>query len=465
MGYLNFVDDWNLYSRYNFERKLGRPVYVPEATLEDELCEGTWDFPCVAYLEEEKKYIGLYIAAITPKNYVAPPNATFTPKNGVICYAESADGINWTKPDMSEKVKLWDRRTPNQVSDAFEGSPVFYDKWTDNKDARFKVVFNYCSNGQDGHEKGEECRALMISPDGIKWSFYKPYWNIGTSDSPTSLCCDPEIGEYYMYARKFNGDRRVWGWKTKDFEEFEELGLCMHPDPMDKPMVGFYGMPTFKYENMFFGLLWRIFCHQQVMGLANGPMDIGLTYSYDGSHFNRASYDAFIERNPLGEHGGGCVYSSSMLVDSDNNIRIYSGGSKAEHFQNQNLNDAALMLHKLRLDGFMYLESISRSASVRTKWFRIHGDDLRINVKCPYGMARAQIIDEKGRPIPGFTYADCTPMQGDELFWSPQWNGGKFGDAADGRKRRQLEIEVVSGQLFAIRGDFEMLKSHHEKDD
>ncbi len=464
MGYLNFLDDWNLYSRYNFERKLGRPEYVPEATLEDELCEGTWDFPCVAYIEEEDKYIGLYIAAITPKG-LDTTGMSFTPKNGVICYAESKDGIHWVKPDMSDKVKLYDRRTPNQVSDAFEGSPVFYDKWTSDASARFKVIYNYWSNGEDGHERGEECRALMVSPDGINWSRSKVYWNIGASDSPTSLCCDPDTGCYYMYARKYNGDRRVWGWKTKDFESFEELGLCMHPDPMDKAMVGFYGMPTFKYENVFFGLLWRIFCHQQVMGLANGPIDIGLTYSYDGSHFNRASYDAFIPRNPLGEHGGGCIYSSCMFVDKDNSIRIYSGASKAEHFQNQNLNDAALMLHKLRLDGFMYLESISRTATLRTKWLRITGDELKINAKCPYGSVRVQIVDEKGKPIPGFTYNDCKPMQGDELFWQPEWAGGKLSNVIDGRKRRQLDIEVVSGQLFAVRGDFEMLKSHHEKDD
>lgn len=457
MGYLNFIDDWNLYSRYNFERKLGKPQYIPEATLEDELCEGTWDFPCVAYIEDEDKYIALYISAITPKDYV-DKGWGFTPKNGVICYAESKDGIHWIKPDMSEKVELDDRRTQNQVSGPFEGSPVLYDKWTSDSSAKFKVIYNYTLGGK-------ECRALMVSPDGINWRHAETYPNIGASDSPTSLCYDPDNNCYYMYARKFNGDRRVWVWKTTDFKEFHELGLCMHPDPMDKAMVGFYGMPTFKYENMFFGLLWRIYCHQQTMGLANGPIDIGLTYSYDGSHFNRASYDAFIPRNPLGEHGGGCIYSSCMFVDKENTVRIYSGGSKAEHFQNQNLADAALMLHKLRLDGFMYLESVSRTANLRTKWLRITGDQLKINVKCPFGSARVQIVDENGIPLPGFTFDDCEPFTGDELFWQPQWKGGDLSNVISGRKRRQIDIEVVSGQVFAIRGDFEMLKSHHEKDD
>jgi hypothetical protein len=154
-----------------------------------------------------------------------------------------------------------------------------------------------------------------------------------------------------------------------------------------------------------------------------------------------------------------------MFVDKENNIRVYSGGSKAEHFQNQNLSDAALMLHKLRLDGFMYLESISRTANLRTKWLRITGDELKINVNCPYGSARAQIIDEKGKPIQGFTFDDCLPFTGNQLFWKPQWEGGNLSNVIDGRKRRQIDIEVVSGQIFAIRGDFEMLKSHHEKDE
>ena len=153
-----------------------------------------------------------------------------------------------------------------------------------------------------------------------------------------------------------------------------------------------------------------------------------------------------------------------MLIDKDHNIRIYSGGSKAEHFQNQNLADAAIMMHTLRLDGFVYLESVSRGAHIKTKWLRFSGDELKFNIKCPYGSARVQIIDEKGKPIEGFTFADCTPFTGDELFWQPEWKGGKLSSVIDGRKRRQIEIELVSGQLFAVRGDFEMLTTHHESD-
>ena len=76
-------------------------------------------------------------------------------------------------------------------------------------------------------------------------------------------------------------------------------------------------------------------------------------------------FEPFIERNELGDHGGGCIYTASMLVDESHQIRFYSGASKAEHFQNQDLADAALMLHTMRLDGFVYLATPSGRGTLR----------------------------------------------------------------------------------------------------
>jgi hypothetical protein len=146
-----------------------------------------------------------------------------------------------------------------------------------------------------------------------------------------------------------------------------------------------------------------------------------------------------------------------MMIDESNRIRFYSGGSKAEHFQNQELDDAALMMHEMRLDGFMYLATPSGRGYLRTRPLHILGNDLRINARAPWGGIRVRILDEKGAVLPGFDFSDCGRLQGDELFWSPRWGGTRtFGDAAS-CKRRQLEIEVHSGEIFAIRGDFKKL--------
>jgi hypothetical protein len=147
-----------------------------------------------------------------------------------------------------------------------------------------------------------------------------------------------------------------------------------------------------------------------------------------------------------------------MLVDEDHTIRFYSGGSKAQHFQRQDLNDAALIMHTLRLDGFMYLTPPAGRGSLRTRPFRVTGDDLRINVRSPFAETRARMIDHEGKPIEGFDYDDCTPLVGDELFWTPQWRGGTFGQTR-AEQYRQLELSIDSGEVFAVRGDFEIPKS------
>jgi hypothetical protein len=112
----------------------------------------------------------------------------------------------------------------------------------------------------------------------------------------------------------------------------------------------------------------------------------------------------------------------------------------------------------MRLDGFIYFATPSGKGSLTTRPFFITGDDLRINVRSPWGGVRARILDEKSQPLAGFGYEDCTKMTGDHLFWTPKWKGGTFG-AAKSSKRRQLEIEIVTGEIYAIRGDFEILQS------
>ena len=75
-----------------------------------------------------------------------------------------------------------------------------------------------------------------------------------------------------------------------------------------------------------------------------------------------------------------------------------------------------------------------------------------------------QVLDEKGQVIPGYSFNDCHPLIGDELFWSPTWTGGKTIAGGKSYKRRQLEIEITTGEIYAIRGNIEMLKSLWDKD-
>ncbi len=461
MGYIHFFDDWQLISYSNLERKMGAPRYVPEATLEDGLTEGTWNFPLVVRDAPRGKYIGLYsgAASIPELAGLKIPDGVdkdLKPRTQVLCYAESTDGIHWERPDLRGRVKFEGSVfAKNQVfglDQGLDGGPPTYDPYDPDPERRFKYLINYKPSGDS-----KAVRALVVSGDGIHWKIWKVFEKQVGTDTPTSVFYNIAKKCYTFNIRKWKGDRRIFFMDTFDFESFTEPELTIHPDSLDEPLIGLYGMPVFHYEDMYLGLLWKIYCDPASHALANGKINCELVYSYDGKHFNRTFRRPFIDNPELGDHGGGCIYTGSMMIDENNRIRFYSGGSKAEHFQNQELDDAALMMHDLRLDGFMYLATPSGRGYLRTRPLHILGDDLRINARAPWGGIRVRILDEKGVVLPGFDYSDCQPLKGDELFWSPRWGGTRtFGDAAS-YKRRQLEIEVHTGEIFAIRGDFKKL--------
>lgn len=449
-----FIDDWALQRRYNIVRELGKPKWVPEATLEDDLTEGTWNFPTVWFDSRDKKWKAIYCGAANypSKREFNSPNITFSPKTQVLLYAESEDGVKWHRPDLSSVTNLRVRHRPNQVFESgvrMDGAPVYYDPHELDPDRRLKYLF---SRGE-AHETEQ---GMATSPDGIHWTIDSEPWSRRYMlDAPITLFYNQHRDSYMISNRFSHTNRRITLTETKDFKSFSPAELVVFPDPEDPPMVQFYGMPVFPYEDMYIGLLWRYHTDQGEIGMTKyyGPIDCSLAYSYTGLAFNRAFHDVFISRPELGNHGCGCIYVASMVVDNDNVIRFYSGGSKAEHFRNQDLTDAALMLHTLRLDGFASLKTYATVGDIITKGLIFTKPNLRINARAPYGSVRVQVLDERGDKVDGLTLADSIPFRGDELFYTPKWKSGAGLDKVLNQPV-YLQIELTEGEIFAIRGDF-----------
>jgi hypothetical protein len=113
------------------------------------------------------------------------------------------------------------------------------------------------------------------------------------------------------------------------------------------------------------------------------------------------------------------------------------------------------MLHTLRLDGFMYLETIANLGRVITRLLLFQEPELRINVQAPVGDVSVQISDEAGNALEGLTFEDCIPFRGDSLFWEPQWKSAKSLRDVLGRPVR-VDIQMYRGRLYAIRGGFQI---------
>lgn len=319
----------------------------------DDLSKGIYNFPTVYRDPDTKKWYAFYqgVVGVTEELATVPADIP------VLMLAESDDGLHWTKPDLTEVLEQSHRIAPNQVlkhDDIYDRGPVFFDPHPLDLRQRLKAMSLYESAGADG--KRVFTQRLTHSPDGIHWSVEDCVWNNHfCSDSPYPIFWNEHRGLYSIMTRPQQAERRIVRIDTEDFQTYSGPENVLSPDPLDPPLVQFYGMPTFPYEGMFIGLLWLMYGDPLEVGLLkrNGPIDSQLTYGYDGVAFNRSFRTPFVERNARGEEGGGCIYPTSMNVDDNGDILIYSGSSRGEHYKDTDELAAALLVNKLRCDGFM----------------------------------------------------------------------------------------------------------------
>lgn len=91
-------------------------------------------------------------------------------KQGPVCYAESADGIQWTKPDLGQ-LEFHGNRHNNalRLPDATtQGAAVIIDPQDPNPQRRYKMVYNALHGSLWVFRTG-------TSPDGTTWTFAPDY--------------------------------------------------------------------------------------------------------------------------------------------------------------------------------------------------------------------------------------------------------------------------------------------------
>ena len=180
---------------------------------------------------------------------------------------------------------------------------------------------------------------------------------------------------------------------------------------------------------------------------------------YDGWHFQRGPREPFLANADPGRIGAGCLLLCSLIA-TESEIRLYSCASAHEHavFDEHSPQRSAILMHRLRPDGFVYLETAAGWGRLKTRALLVQGDRLSFNVQAAGGQLRVGITDADGNPVPGYGLEDCLPCSADSTGWVPRWkDGARFG-SLEGRAV-QLELELGGGRLYAVGGDFRMLSA------
>ncbi|MBU4366680.1 MAG: hypothetical protein KKF10_06060, partial [Verrucomicrobia bacterium] len=203
----------------------------------------------------------------------------------VFCYAESRDGIRWTKPELglfeyeyngSKKNNILFRQIgPEGARSRVHGTSVFRDP-TAPPESRYKAV-------SQGRIHGQYRIAGMYSADGLRWArLPKPVINDNCfADSQYTCLWDQQLGKYVLYGRVFGRGRALGRSESDDFSNFSSLKLVLQTSANDPPASDLYNPAAMKYPYaanvyMMFPSLYQ---HKP------DTLDIRLAVSRDGIHW------------------------------------------------------------------------------------------------------------------------------------------------------------------------------------
>ncbi len=419
----------------------GNPILTPQT--EQELrgesgvtmsCGGVW------YDREWGKYRMWYDVAFNP----------------MMGYAESDDGIHW------ERVKVPGKESNIVLEEAEKNGTcsvfIDYDAPASERYKMYLHSFHHHHTRYPGsyrvpngsRDENNYAGTLFLSEDGLRWR------QIGGLSE--NLCGDMTTAYYDELRGKWVGSLRGYRdtvWRGQRFngrarwycehDRFEELlhwtpensPFWLKCDGLDDPdrAVGvppqMYNFNAIAYESILLGQfqIWRGPENHIAARLRTPKItEVIAAYSRDGFHFDRPDREAFLpaERED-GFWDKGYLFApiAGVIVGEDEIRFYYSGfsgmlpsGEKSMHA------GGAIGMALLRRDGFASMEG---KGELLTRKLTVQGDRrfLFVNLDSPAQSLRVEVTDPDGKPIPGFTAADCLPAGGNQTARQIRWQGGE----------------------------------------
>ena len=374
------------------------------------------------------------------------------------CYAESADGITWTKPELdlfsyqgSTKNNILFRQIgPEGARSRVHGAHVFKDAAAP-PEQRYKAVSQgiFEALGTPPYRV-----AGMYSADGLHWTRYPdPICDI-FGDSQYSAFWDDTLSQYVLYGRVSGRGRALGRATSKDLSAFEPLQLVLETDDKDPPDSDLYNPAALKYphaDRAYF-MFPSLFNHQ------TQQLDIRMAASRDGIHWSWPEQGKpFIPLGKAGEFDSGSLYMGQGLLRAEDTLYQYYGGSPLNHEEGELEalvlpgNSRTMSRVTTRLDGFVSVEADAGGGAFVTPPLLFQGNLLKLNVLVrDGGYLRVGLLDENGAPLPGRTPAECEPITGDQIDALVAWKDGSDVTPQAGKPTR-IQIKMDQASLFAFR--------------
>ena len=431
-----FFDYREIETMSGFTRKLGRPVKCAKNPLF--VADAPW----------ENGNMQLYGSVIKApgKPFQMWYSVIHKPWHMYLAYAESDDGFTWRRP-LFDMFKFQGEKTNIVFTDNPHGPAVIYDATEPREDWRYKMVAGAAPTNRI---------CAYHSADGIHWLPVQEAPILPTEpDCPMGFLRAPN-GRYVIYHR-FNGfGRRIFRSESLNFVDWPgEPRMVVEADAGDPPQIQCYGMGSTAYGPYEIGTLWLYHTDPQDLGggKMRGYQETELTYARSGYAWHRAAQGtAFIPHGKQGDWDQGNLQCASSPVFLDDEIRYYYMGTNMFHQTHWELEpqQAGLGLAVLKPDRFVALRAGREPAELLTYGFKLPSNTILLNATTGSdGWLRLEVLEAGGKPIAGFSEADCTPITGDSTAQAVHWKGADAGATIAGRAAR-LRLRAQNAEVFSI---------------
>lgn len=367
------------------------------------------------------------------------------------CYAESADGITWTKPNLgliefegSKDNNLYLTATPDPAENPpykqagqCHNASVIKRPWEKDAEKRY-VLFCY---GADYRK----ARAAF-SPDGLRWRF-------APETAQKALFSSSDVLNFFFDAYK---RRYVSTWKTGS-RRGRAAGVAVSQDGLTwtKPVEGpvfvaddldpdatqIYGMPVFPYQGLYISLPWiynsrwfkyGVYTDQRMYEVEKDTpctMDVQLSWSWDLINWTRPPQrEQFIPRGKDGDFDSHMIYTAIAPVQVRDHLYFYYGGWNGPH--NSTKCAANIGLAILRLDGFCSMHAGDHEGWLISRREVLDAPHVIINAKTKGdGAVVAEILDKDNQVLKGFSREECVPFRGDSVRHVMTWKTERFDES------------------------------------
>ena len=414
------------------ERHPKNPVVVPDTP---------WESRCQVYgtacFDEQAGLFKLWYLT-TPKDRDMRPlvvgDHERAPHTTLAAYAESKDGVTWTKPKLGQFP--YDGDTQNNLLDLgrfnCEGVSVLHEPQDADPARRWKAV--YWDHGSGGWEVRDgkpyakdgpnDGFYVAFSPEGIRWTPYEGNPVIHAyCDTNQNVVFDPRLKKYVAFSR-FGFGRKLARSESTDFLHWNDPQLVLECDAQDGPGTQIYGAGVDLYEGVYLAMIW---IYREG---GDGKIDTQLATSRDGVHWTRVGNRAtWLALGPDDSWEGGMVRSTERIICRGDMLYVYYCGVHGPHTGPkfgavERKYATSIGLVTQRRDGFVSLQAGDSDGRVLTQPFALPEGSLFLNADAASAPGGGQITvalcDAQGQPIAGFETSQ--PVTGDVLRGEAVWS-------------------------------------------